>query len=105
MIRQMRSRVGLYTPSETPDDMGGASRTWGLSQVIWAGVKPYNLSEAKENGRLAVLQPYKVTIRYMANFPERARLMWQGRILRVIAASDPDDRRERLQLICEEEAQ
>ena len=31
--------------------------------------------------------------------------MWKGRMLRVVAASDPDTRGERLHLICEEEAQ
>ena len=105
MIGHLRSRVGLYTAIETADDMGGTKRVWSFQKPLWAAIKPYNLTEAKENGRLAVLQPYKVTIRYVADFPERARLMWQGRILRVIAASDPDNRRERLQLICEEEAQ
>ena len=63
------------------------------------------MTERLENGRLSVTQTYLVAIRYRPSFPERARLMWRGRMLRVVAASDPDTRGERLHLICEEEAQ
>ena len=70
-----------------------------------AGIKPKALTERLENGKLSVTQTYLVAIRYLPVFPERARLLWKGRSLRVVAASDPDMRGERLHLICEEEAQ
>ena len=66
---------------------------------------PKTSTESNENGRLKVTQSYRVTIRYNYNFPERARLMWGSRLLRVITSSDPDTRGERLHLICEEEKQ
>lgn len=105
MIGQMRHRVGLYTPEITADALGGSVTTWTFVRAMWAGIKPKALSETRENGRLSVTQTYLVAIRYRPSFPERARLMWQGRILRVVAASDPDARGERLHLICEEESQ
>ena len=105
MIGQLRSRLGLYEPLETADEFGGVKVTWVFKRLLWAAVEPRQLTEARENGRLAVTQSYRVTIRYRSDFPERARLMWGGRLLRVIAASDPDTRGERLHLMCEEEQQ
>ena len=103
MIGRMRTRLGLYRAVETPDDLGGASRSWMLERAIWGHVEPQTATERGEQGRLSVTQSFKVTIRYIPNFPERARLIWGERTLRVIAASDPDTRGERLHLICEEE--
>ena len=105
MIGQMRNRVGLYTAETVPDDLGGTVTRWVFERALWAGIRPKALSETRENGRLSVTQTYLVAIRYQPRFPERARLVWKGRILRVVAASDPDTRGERLHLICEEETQ
>lgn len=105
MIGQLRVRLGLYAPQETPDELGGSVTTWGFVNALWGAVKPKTLTERRENGRLSVTQTYQVTIRHRDDFPERARLMWGARILRVLSASDPDNRRERLHLICEEEQQ
>lgn len=105
MIGQLRSRLGLYAPSVVTDDIGGTITTWTFQRVIWGAVEPRSISETRENGKLSVIQTYRVTIRHMADFPERARLMWRGRTLRVVASSDPDTRGERLHLICEEEKQ
>ncbi len=105
MIGRMRARVGLYSPNVKADDLGGTVTNWVFRRALWAAIKPKALSERRENGRLAVTQSYLVVIRYTPNFPERARLMWNDRILRVVAASDPDTRGERLHLICEEESQ
>jgi SPP1 family predicted phage head-tail adaptor len=105
MIGRLRTRLGLYTPSVVADDLGGTVTTWAFQRKLWAAIQPKTISEVRENGRLAVTQSYRVVIRYDPYFPERARLIWGSRILRVIAASDPDTRGERLHLICEEEHQ
>ena len=105
MIGQLRKRVGLYTPESVADDLGGTITSWTFTRALWAAIQPKAISEVRENGRLAVTQTYLVTIRYQTHFPERVRLVWGERILRVVAASDPDTRGERLHLICEEEHQ
>lgn len=105
MIGRLSTRLGLYAASEQPDDLGGVTTQWQLTGDVWAAIVPRSGTERGKEGRAAVLQTYKVIIRHRDNFPERVRLLWGERILRVIAASDPDNRRERLHLICEEEAQ
>lgn len=103
MIGQLRHRIGLYAPSIVTDDIGGTITSWAFQRAIWGAVEPKSISEVRDNGRLSVTQTYRVTVRHRDDFPPRSRLMWKGRTLRVVAASDPDTRRERLHLICEEE--
>lgn len=105
MIGQLRHRIGLYVPNTTPDNAGGQSTNWVYFTECWADIQPRMAQETGENGRLTVTQSYRVVIRFKDNFPERVRVMWGESILRVITASDPDTRRERLHLICEEEVQ
>jgi len=103
MIGDLRIRLGLYVPKDTPDELGGAKIEWEFSRAFWGRVEPRTLTETRENGQLVVTQSYRVTLRYRADFPEEAKLIWGHRILRVLARSDPDNRRERLHLICEED--
>lgn len=105
MIGNLRTRLGIYVPQTTPDEFGGVQTSWVLSAQAWAHIKPNTAVERSENGRVAITKTYLVTLRWQRDFPERARLLWEERTLRVLTASDPDLRRERLHLICEEEEQ
>lgn len=105
MIGQLRHRLGLYIPSTTPDNAGGHSTNWMYYNECWADIQPRSGQESGDNGRLSVTQTYRVVIRFQEDFPERVRVIWGDKILRMITASDPDTRRERLHLICEEEVQ
>jgi len=105
MIGNLRTRLGIYVPRDDEDVFGGAVTTWVFYAPCWAEILPKNLQETRENGRLAIIQSYRVVMRFRDDFPERARLVWGDRFLRVLSASDPDNRRERLHLICEEEQQ
>lgn len=105
MIGQLRTRAAIHVPQLVADTMGGAATNWVQYKTVWAHVKPAQSAQRSENGRAGIKQNYLVIIRWQAGFPERARLHFGGHILRVISASDPDLRRERLHLICEEEAQ
>lgn len=103
MIGGLRTRLGLYARAETPDAMGGMSVSWPFVKAVWGHIQPQPPRERFEHGRNALTRPFKITIRYFDGFPDEARLLWGERKLRVLAASDPDGRRERLHLICEEE--
>ncbi len=105
MIGNLRTRISVFIPQYLPDDFGGMQTSWVLSQKLWAHISPKTLSQTNENGRLVVIRSYLVTIRWQRDFPERARIVWGERVLRVLSASDPDTRHERLHLICEEEEQ
>ena len=105
MIGDLRTRLSIFIPQNTPDEFGGVQTTWVMFGNVWAHVQPKAAVKRSENGRAAILKTYLVTIRWQRSFPERARLTWGDRTLRVLSASDPDLRHERLHLICEEEEQ
>lgn len=105
MIGNLRTRITVQIPQRVEDEFGGAEVTWLHYAHKWAHIAPQNLTQNGENGRAMVLRTYKVIIRWQRDFPERARLIFEGKTLRVLSASDPDLRRERLHLICEEEEQ
>ncbi len=105
MIGRLRVRLGIYVPQTTPDEFGGVQTSWVLYGQAWAHIKPQTTQERLENGRTTITKIYLVTIRWQRNFPERARLLWDDITLRVLTSSDPDLRKERLHLICEEEQQ
>ncbi len=105
MIGDLNRRIGLYRPQVSADNLGGQVTSWPFWRAVWAQIEPLSPREHHYDGRAAILVPYKITIRYIADFPERVRLIWGSKTLRVITTSDPDGRRERLHLICEEQQQ
>ena len=100
MIDRLRERVGLYRANEVPDAQGGHARDWQLAFAAWAGVEPLGTATEPESGR--DLRRYRVTLRHRTDIPDPARIRWRGRTLAVRASDDPDLRRERLHLICED---
>lgn len=105
MIGNLRTKIAVFIPQTSPDDMGGLVVTWSFYAHIWAHVQTKSSQDRLENGRLAVTTNYLVTTRWQRGFPERCRLQWGEHKLRLLSASDPDLRHERLHLICEEEEQ
>ncbi len=105
MIGQLRTPIGLYRAEETPDGRGGFETRWIFHTRLWAHIEPRISREMDRNGRRTVTQAYQVVTRFYPNLPERLRILWGERILRVIAVSDPDARGSRLHFICEEEQQ
>jgi len=103
MIGQFKHRLGIYVPETVPDVMGGQAVGWVFYAKCWAGIKTLSPRRRSEDGRDVVMGVYKITTRYRTNFPVKARLLWGDRTLKIITASDPDGRRERLHLICDEE--
>lgn len=105
MSPPLRTRIGIYRVQTTPDGLGGSTTTWPFWAAAWANIKMLSPRQSFDNGRAEISAHYRVVIRHRDNFPERARLIWGDHTLRVLATSDPDGRRERLHLICEEEQQ
>ena len=105
MIGDLRTRLGIYEAVELSDAFGGSATSWPFWGACWGDIKTLSTQEFPANGRVEISLTYKITIRFRENFPERARIMHGDTLLRVITASDPDGRRERLHLMCEEERQ
>lgn len=102
-IGGLRRRVAIERPDEAPDGAGGRLVGWLAAGHAWAEIAPAGANEAAVAGRLDGVATHRVTIRHRADVGGGWRLVAGARVLRVLAAFDPDERRRRLILICEEE--
>lgn len=98
---QLRERVQLQAPRDTPDGAGGFTRQWvGLGEV-WARVLPVGGREQLLNEALRDITGYRVTIRWRADITVQCRLVWRGQILAIRNTLNPDERRAFLELVCD----
>lgn len=102
MIGNLRKRVEIYARQSVADGRGGASQTLTLWGRPWAEIRLMSPRQITDFGRRATQRQYRVVIRYRPHFPPQGRLVWGSRHFNIIAADDPDNRGERLHLICEE---
>jgi head-tail adaptor len=110
----LRNRVAIQAPAD-PEAVGGQD-TFGQVTGAWTDVPsaaPDGLWGANVrflSGREALVAKqatpeatHAVTMRYGAPATPAHRLVLEdGRVLGVVSAGDPDGRRERLELVCQE---
>lgn len=102
-IGALRRRVALERPDDAPDGAGGRVLGFAAMGSAWAEIAPARAVEAVVAGRFDGVVTHRVTIRFRADVGGGWRLVLGERVLRVLAAFDPDERRRRLTLLCEEE--
>ena len=72
----LRHRVDLQSPSDTPDGLGGYTRSWSTVATVWAHVTPGQGGERVIAHGLRAQSPYDVRIRYRSDVSESWRLVW-----------------------------
>lgn len=95
----------LVTDSPPVDDYGAPAQTWTDVAELWAQVTPQSGREfiAGQAEHAALL--YKVAIRHRPGLTAAMRLIWQGRVLDLVAPPARFGRRdEGLMLTCKESA-
>lgn len=100
----LRHRVTIEEPTATPDLAGGESVLWSTRAVIWAEVAPVAAREAAVAGHHAAVATHEVTMRWRNDLDGRLRLVHRDRIFRILAVTDPDERRRYLVASVREEA-
>jgi len=99
---RLRRRVTLEAPLDVADDMGGATRGWRLVAMLWAEIESLRGATRLAAGRLEQTITHRVMLRWRDDVTGAMRLRLGARVLLVHAARDPDERRARLVLDCEE---
>lgn len=90
---QLRTRLVLQQPIETPDDQGGVARVWSSYGNAWAKVVPLAARpgvEAESNG---ATQNYRITIRANFSLTLQHRLVEGAKVYQITAIRESDDRR------------
>lgn len=91
----MRERVGVERLVSTPNGAGGFIRTWsplggGPDGKRWADVSPTAGRETLLNEAMQGIQAYRVTMRWDADITAADRLNWNGKLMNITSAADPN---------------
>jgi len=90
---QLRTRLVLQQPIETPDDQGGVTRAWSSYGNAWAKVTPLTARLGVEADAGGAAQTYRITMRAHFSLTLQHRLADGAKIYRIVAIRETEDRR------------
>lgn len=104
-IGEMRRRLVLEAPVETPDGAGGVVRTYSAVATMWAAVAPIGASGLASRGDviadvLGASVTHRIVIRAGREVTIHHRFREATRTFRVLSVRDPD--RRFLEILAEE---
>ena len=74
----LRQRVLLESPTDTPDGLGGYTRSWSSVATVWAQVTPSQGSEHVIAQGVRAQAAYDVRIRYRGDASASWRVTWNA---------------------------
>jgi len=89
-IGELRHRLVLEAPVETPDGAGGVARTYESAGVVRAKLTPVTARGEVVGEDPGATVTHRVVIRWRADINTRHRLRDGARILRIVAVRDLD---------------
>jgi len=104
-IGLLRERVTFQAEALAADGGGGNTLTWAdipADPTVWARVAPLRGLEQLQGQQVQARATHKVTVRYRADVTPALRLLWRGRPMNIRAATNPDEGRKFLDLLCDE---
>lgn len=98
---QLRERVTIQQKVVTQNAFGEEVIVWTTFAATWADVEPLTGREFIEQARREAEISYKVTIRYRTGVVPYMRLLWDTKVMRIVAAM-PDGIKRQITLMCSE---
>lgn len=95
-------RFTLEVQVEAPDGFGGVVRTFQPGPQLWGAMEPVSAGERIRQGRTEDRISHRVKLDWRAGVSGGMRLSLGPRRFRIVAASDPDGRRQILICLVEE---
>lgn len=92
----LRHRVTVESAAGASDGAGGETVVWDTVATVWARVVPTTARETITAGHLTGDVSHTVTMRFRADIAGGMRIVYRGRVLRILAAFDPDETRRYL---------
>ena len=90
---QLRTRLVLQQPIETPDDQGGVTRAWSSYGNAWAKIVPLTARPGVEADASGATQNYRIIMRANFSLTLQHRLVEGAKVYHIAAIRDSDDRR------------
>jgi SPP1 family predicted phage head-tail adaptor len=88
----LRHRLVLEAPVETPDGAGGVTRSFAAVATLWAAVTPVAARGTVDAASLATDVTHRIVVRAGTDITTRHRLRQGARIFRIVALRDADGR-------------
>jgi len=90
---QLKTRLVVQQPVETPDDQGGVTRAWTTFATVWAQVTPLAARREVQADADGATQAYRIVLRSNLSLTLQHRFGDGARIYRIVAIRERDDRR------------
>ena len=104
-VGKLRDRVQIQTRTAKTDAAGNADNTWVDVAKAWAQVSPMSGDEAQRAGHTEATVMHQVRMRFRSDLPTRKakdRIVFDGRVLNIVAVRNLDEGRDELVLNCVE---
>lgn len=101
-IAARRLRVILEEPAETPDGIGGTTRSYQPRVALWARMEPVRAAERSEAARAEAAVAHRLTIRWRGDVTAAMRFAAEGKLYTISVFYDPNGRRRDLVCLVEE---
>lgn len=101
-IGEMRLRVTLEAPIDTPDESGAMTRSYAPLGSIWAEITPVSAEARFVASRQEQAIDHVARIRWRADVTSQMRLAYGSSTLLIHSVYDPDGRRRFLVCRCEQ---
>lgn len=101
-IGDMRLRMTIEAPIDTPDDSGSMTRTYAPLADVWAQITPLSGEARFVADRQEQSISCLARIRWRAGLTSQMRLVAGARKLLIHSVYDPDERRRFLVCRCED---
>jgi SPP1 family predicted phage head-tail adaptor len=102
-IGELRHRLELQAPVETPDGAGGVTRGWESLGQVWAAIEPVSMNDVvaadKRLGRIT----HRIVIRRRSEIVTTHRFVLGQRIFVLLSVREADERGRFLECLAEEE--
>ena len=104
MIERLRHRVIIQQPTVAYNSYGEPTTTWSTLATVWASIKPIWGMESKnaEADQLQSTVMHDIRVRFREDVTPLMRITYSTRTFDIEMVTDPDGRRELLQLQCRE---
>lgn len=104
---QAQQVIAIQAPTEVGDSAGDVAETFATIATCYAIIKPASGRESLYSQQLQSPHTHKVTIRYLAALMPppvgcKHRILYEGRLLNIVAVRDPDEGKRYLELTCDE---
>jgi SPP1 family predicted phage head-tail adaptor len=89
---KLRHRLVLEAPVEADDAAGGVVRSYEPVATVWAAIAPVTLTEQIAADALGARLTHRIVVRAGLALTTRHRFTLGGRVFRIAAIRDPDER-------------